>query len=118
MNRNPERMRARLSLAAVALAATGFLGACMVVPVDRAGYPVASSDEVLLAPPPPQYEVVGLAPAPGLIWIGGYWGWTGGRHLWTPGRWTAPRPGYLWSPHRWQRGARGWRESPGHWRRR
>ena len=37
--------------------------------------------------------VIGVAPTPGWIWIGGYWNWVGGRHEWVPGRWQAGRPG-------------------------
>ena len=29
------------------------------------------------APPPPRVEVYGVAPGPGVVWIGGYWRWVG-----------------------------------------
>jgi hypothetical protein len=32
-------------------------------------------------------EPVLVAPGPGYIWIGGYWSWTGGRHVWSRGHW-------------------------------
>ena len=34
-----------------------------------------SAAPVMVAPPPPQAEVIGVAPAPGYVWFGGYWGW-------------------------------------------
>jgi hypothetical protein len=103
--------------AALALAAS--LAGCVVVPAHR-GYgppPGADYDVVTVAPPAPQYEVVGVAPYPGWLWIGGYWSWSGSRHVWIGGRWQAPRPGYRWQPHRWEPVARGWREVPGRWSR-
>jgi hypothetical protein len=100
---------------AVALVlATAALGACVVQPVGyRPAY--AGGAYVTVAPPPPQVEVVGVAPVPGYIWIGGYWGWNGGRHEWVPGRWEAPRPGYRYEPHHWEREGGGWRLHEGHW---
>ncbi len=79
--------------------------------------PYYASEVVTLAPPPPREEIIGVAPAVGYVWIGGYWGWTGGRHEWVPGRWEAPRPGYRWAPHAWVREERGWRLHRGHWER-
>jgi len=37
----------------------------------------SESGEVIAdqAPPPAQEEVVTVAPAAGLAWVGGYWGW-------------------------------------------
>lgn len=60
------------------------------------------------APPPaPQQEVVGVAPYPEAVYINGYWGWEGGRHVWHRGAWQRNRPGYVYQPHRWeQRGNR------------
>ena len=66
-------------------------------------------------PPPPRVEVYGVAPAPGWIWMGGYWGWVGGRHEWVPGHWAEPRPGYRWVPHTWVHERGGWHMHEGHW---
>src|SRR5438874_12277632 len=68
-----------------------------------------------VAPPAPQYEVVGVAPAPGYIWIGGAWFWEGGRYAWHPGRWEASRPGYRWVPHTWRREGNRWHMQGGRW---
>ena len=48
------------------------------------------------APPAPVVEEIGMAPAPGFIWIGGYWGWNG-RWMWQSGHWgRPPHRGALW----------------------
>ncbi len=87
------------------------LSGCVVAPIGPyQGY-------VQVEPPAPRYEVIGGAPVAGQVWIGGYWGWNGGRHVWQPGSWVAPRPGYRWAPHRWERSGRGWQQHPGHWQR-
>jgi hypothetical protein len=72
---------------------------------------------VVVAPPAPVVETIGVAPAPGYVWLGGYWDWVGGRHVWVPGRWAPPRPGYHWVPHGWVHGPEGYRLHPGHWAR-
>lgn len=90
------------------------LGGCMVVPLGR----YQGDEDVMVAPPPPQAEVMLVAPGPGFFWIAGHWGWNLGRHAWIGGRWEAPRQGYAWVPHQWQRRGPGWREAPGRWDRR
>ncbi len=116
------------------------LSACVVTPygyryrpayVAAAPAPVATvgnpngdyveQDEAVvdMAPPAAPYpEVVGVAPFPGAIWIGGYWGWNGGRHVWIGGRWEHPRPGFYWAPHRWVASGGHWHLVAGGWRRR
>ena len=80
--------------------------------------PYYAQPMVMVAPPPPQLEVIGVVPAAGYVWIDGYWNWTGSRHVWIGGRWDAPRPGHMWVAHRWVRQGAGWRMAPGHWARR
>jgi WXXGXW repeat (2 copies) len=115
------------------VALTAALGGCIVVPAHRGyggyggygghpsgpGYGGGPDDAVAGAPPPVQYEVVGVAPHPGWFWISGFWTWRANRHVWVGGRWDAPRPGYRWQPHRWEpiSSGRGWRERPGGWHR-
>jgi hypothetical protein len=101
-------------LAALAGLACAALAGCVVAPAR----PYYGAEVVAVAPPPPREEFIGLAPAPGYVWIGGYWGWGGGRHEWVGGHWEAPREGYRWAPHVWVREERGWRLHPGHWERR
>jgi hypothetical protein len=100
--------KARLALAAALLGAA--LSACVVAPA-----PVYGGAVVATAPPPLQYEAVGVAPAPGYFWIGGGWFWEGGHYAWHPGYWQRPRPGYRWVAHGWARGPNGWHETHGHW---
>ncbi|MCE1243740.1 hypothetical protein [Oryzomicrobium sp.] len=106
-------MRTKLLLVALATAAA--LSGCVVAPVGRPYYGPAYSEPVMVAPPPPQVEVVGPPPVVGQIWIGGFWNWTGHRHEWVPGHWENPRPGYTWVPHRWEQAGNGWRHTGGHW---
>ena len=90
-------------------------------PVPGYGYgqPVPGYDQpvvvVDIAPPAPYVEMVPAMPYPGAFWIGGYWGWNGGRHQWVPGRWDRPRAGYAYHPHTWvQQGGR-WHLQGGGW---
>ena len=107
-------MVAKRWLAAAVIAIGGLLlGGCVVEPAQ----PYYVSEPVMVAPPPPRVEVVGVAPAPGYIWIEGFWGWSGRHHEWRPGHWEAPRPGYSWRPHQWQRDGSHWRERRGYWER-
>ncbi|MBL0085566.1 MAG: YXWGXW repeat-containing protein [Ideonella sp.] len=113
------RRPAQILACATAVLASG----CVMVPYgSQGGYGAyggsqAYGDVVTVAPPPPQQEVIGVAPALGYLWIGGYWGWGGGRHHWVPGYWSAPRPGHTWVPHGWVRSGNGWRLNQGHWQR-
>ena len=97
----------------VVVASSLLLGGCIIAPASPS-YPYYVSEPVPVAPPPPREEVIGVAPVPGYVWIGGYWGWVGGRHAWVQGRWEAPRPGYRWAPHRWVHEGQGWRLHEGH----
>ena len=111
-------MRQRtFALAALTLALAAALG-CVVAPAYPR-YPAGGYNDgaVSSVPPPPRYEVIGVAPHPGWFWIGGYWTWRAHRHHWVDGHWQAPRQGYRWQPHRWEpiSGGRGWRERPGRW---
>lgn len=90
------------------------LGGCVVEPIQ----PRFVGEVVLNAPPPAQAEVIGVAPVPGYVWIGGYWNWVGGRHVWVSGHWAAPRSGYYWVPHVWVHTGVGWHLREGYWARR
>ncbi len=103
---------------------TAALTGCVVAPLPPPAYPVtveAAPGPVVIAsqpPPPPIVEPVVVAPAPGYIWIGGYWSWSDGRHVWTRGHWAAPRAGYRWVPRTWSQGPGGrWHQHGGHWQR-
>ncbi|HVW68144.1 MAG TPA: YXWGXW repeat-containing protein [Steroidobacteraceae bacterium] len=99
---------------AVVVGLCAALSACVVYPAR--GYYVGGP--VAVAPPPPRAEVIGVAPSPGYVWIGGYWGWEGGQHVWHGGHWDPPHPGYRWEPHHWVHQRDGWHLSGGRWVRR
>jgi WXXGXW repeat (2 copies) len=109
----------RVAVAGALLAAA--LSGCVVTArpvVPAVGVEVAAPGVEVIAPsapPAPQVEVVGVAPAPGYFWIGGAWFWEGGRYAWHPGHWMAPRPGYRWEPHHWVYANGGWHMHAGHW---
>ena len=72
-------------------------------------YYATESEVYVNAPmPAPRVEVVTVAPAPGMLWVDGYWGWSGHAYAWNAGRWSRPsRPGYVWVAPRYQtRGGR------------
>jgi hypothetical protein len=99
------------------------LGAACAITLPLVGCVVAPvgpyyGEVVPVAPPPPQVEYYGAPPVAGQVWLGGYWGWRGGRHAWVGGHWENPRPGHYWVPHAWQRQGPGWRHQPGYWARR
>src|ERR1700729_725158 len=100
------------TLAAGLLLSTVLAG-CVVVP-DQRHY---AGGVVVVGPPEPRVEVVGVAPTPGYVWLSGYWNWVDGRHEWVEGRWSAPRAGHHWVAHQWVRQGDGWRMKPGHWER-
>ena len=78
--------------------------------------PVEGDDVVVdMAPPVPYVEVVPVIPFAGAIWLGGYWGWNGGRHQWFPGRWEHARPGYGWRSPAWAQQGGRWHFHGGGW---
>ena len=56
---------------------------------------------VTVAPSAPLVEVVGVAPAAGDVWFGGYCNWVGNWHVWVAYHWGPGRPGCYWVPHTW-----------------
>ncbi len=106
----------KLKVVLVALSALA-TSACVVAPYPRyaVAEPAYEGPAVYVAPPAPYVEVIPVIPFPGAIWIGGYWGWSGGRHQWVPGRWDRPRVGYAWRPHAWLHIGGQWRLRGGGW---
>lgn len=103
-------MNTKILVAAILVVAT--LGLA-VAPVAEAGVRVY----VRVAPPPLRVEVIGVAPSPNHLWIGGFWQWGGREHVWVPGRWTVrARAGAIWVPGHWKRTSHGWIFTEGRWR--
>ena len=77
-----------------------FSPGCVVVerPATAPFVVSAAPDEVVVTQdaPAPLYEVVGVAPGPGFIWVGGFWHWDG-RWVWNRGHYARPpHPGARW----------------------
>ncbi len=69
------------------------------------------------APPAPRYEVTGVAPFPGAVWIQGHWVYRYGAWRWMRGHWARrPWGGAVWIKGYWRETPNGWRWIPGHWR--
>jgi hypothetical protein len=70
-----------------------------------------------VAPPVLPVYVQPPVPAPGYLWVPGYWAWgDGGYYYWVPGTWVEPpQPNLLWTPGYWgwADGAYLWHE--GYW---
>jgi hypothetical protein len=71
-----------------------------------AAVPLASQAAVIIsvgfAPPALPVYVPPAMPAPGYLWVPGYWAWNPGGYYWVPGTWAlAPAPGLLWTPGYW-----------------
>lgn len=114
-------IRSPIALAGLlAVAAATALTGCVVAPprqqVVYTNAPTMQPPPIYaqVAPPPPQVEVVGIAP-PGYFWVSGIWLWEGGRHVWHPGHLEAHRPGYRWQPHQWVPAGGGWQLRGGFW---
>ena len=101
------------ALASIGLASV--LSGCVVA--VRAPLPLVSVVYVDRAPPAAYNEVVTVAPGPGYVWVGGYYGWSGRDYLWNRGYWSLPARGYTtWNPGYWHRHDRGHYWVPGQWR--
>ena len=102
----------RVALGAVISVVVGGLAGCVVYPTE----PVHSTVYVPVAPPAPLQEVVTVAPVVGMVWVPGYWTWTGVRYQWYTGRWAYPPAGRgYWHPGYWQQTPRGHFYVQGRW---
>jgi hypothetical protein len=66
--------------------------------------PAGAEIDVNGPPPAPLDDtVVGVAPGPDYVWIGGNWGWVGNRWAWQGGHWDhPPHPGAHWAAGRYE----------------
>ena len=88
----------------------------LIVALPLTALPVASQAglfvgvSVNIAPPLLPLYVQPPCPAPGYIWVPGYWAWNDG-YYWVPGTWVvAPAVGLLWTPGYW-----GWADGAYLW---
>ncbi|MBT2119654.1 YXWGXW repeat-containing protein [Dyella sp. LX-66] len=95
-NRVPFRIHLSHSLLGLALLAGG---ATMLPSTATAGVFVS----VNIAPPPLPVYVQPPIPAPGYLWVPGYWAYDDdGGYFWVPGTWVEPPyTGALWTPAWW-----------------
>ncbi|HEY8087443.1 MAG TPA: hypothetical protein VIF09_06350 [Polyangiaceae bacterium] len=86
--------------------------ACMAVLVLAALAASACVVETGVGAPPPGIAVGGPPPAPmsearpappvgRVVWVAGYWHWTGMQYAWIPGHWEGERPGAMWRAPRY-----------------
>ncbi len=69
-------------------------------------------------PPAPIIEARSQAPAPGALWVSGYWHWTGMQYTWIPGHWeVAPPMGARWEAPHYVLSEGVYVYQPGGWRR-
>jgi hypothetical protein len=90
-----------------ALALALFLGVCSQWALTPAAAQIDVVISVDIAPPPlPVYDQPPI-PAPGYLWVPGYWAWDDDEgYYWVPGTWVLPpEPGLLWTPGYW-----GWED--------
>ena len=74
--------------------------------------------EVPDGPPPAKAEVKTACPAPGHIWVAGYWDWIGGHHVWRDGRWVQGLAGYEYVRARYEFDGKAWQFHVPHWHKR
>ena len=59
---------------------------------------------VVQAPPALRVERMPPRPAPGHVWVPGYWIWEANAYVWAPGVWIAPpEPAAVWVAPRFER---------------
>lgn len=98
LDRRIPRHRLLHSAAAVLALAT-----CAIVPFKaEAEVSVGVGISVGVPPPPLPVYVQPAIPAPGYIWVPGYWAYGDGGYFWVPGTWILPPyVGALWTPGYW-----------------
>src|SRR5579884_20720 len=84
-------------LSAAAWVAALLLSGCVV----EAGTGPPTGIIVTGPPPEPVQEVRPVPVRPRVVWIPGYWHWTGLQYAWIPGHWEEAPPGSRWRAPRY-----------------
>jgi len=78
--------------------------------------PAVSTTMVTVAPPALQTEVVLAQPAPGYVWLAGYWSWRNDRYEWISGHWQLPpSSNAVWITPRWEQQGNAYKFTEGYW---
>jgi hypothetical protein len=92
------------------------LGLLLTAPLPAAHAQLGIGLSITIMPPALPIYVQPPIPAPGYIWIPGYWAYGPDGYYWVPGTWALPPAiGLLWTPGYW-----AWRDGfyvwiPGYW---
>jgi hypothetical protein len=113
----------RLSSASLRLAGTvGLLSVIGFATPSFAASPmlgdISLNIQVDAPPPPPRPEVVvGVAPGPDYVWVGGYWDGSPGHYVWVRGRWDHSPHGHgVWMAPHWDKDRDGhYHQVKGEW---
>src|SRR5712671_6428900 len=93
-----------------------FLAAGLLAIPTSSRAQVAVGISVRIGPPVLPVYVQPICPAPGFLWVPGYWAYGPDGYFWVPGTWVyPPEVGLLWTPGYW-----GWDDGvyawyPGYW---
>ena len=103
-------MKTKIGLSTCVLAALLFLGLPLA---SSSGYVAIS---VGFAPPPIPVFAQPVCPAPGYIWVPGYWAYGDFGYYWVPGAWVVPpQVGLLWTPGYWGYSGSSYVFNEGYW---
>ena len=93
------------------LVAAGMIGA-VALPVSNA----SAQDVVyiMVAPPPPQVEVIPVQPN-GYMWAPGYWDYRNSSYVWVGGEPMRVVDGYTYRQHRWVERDGRWSREQARW---
>ncbi|HEY1692885.1 MAG TPA: hypothetical protein VGG39_12030 [Polyangiaceae bacterium] len=101
-------------LAVLGIACAPLVAGCVVETVSVPPPGIA----VVGPPPPPMVESRPAPPAGRVVWVAGYWHWTGMQYTWIPGHWEGARSGVVWRPPRYVVRDGAYFYEPGGWSRR